>query len=70
MIRAEIASRSGNAGARAGSASEAPLAITLFGPFDARRNGQALPRMRTRKGYALLALLALRRGAPVERSCH
>lgn len=50
------------------SAHGAPLTITLFGPFQAQRGGQALPRMRTRKSYALLALLALRRGAPVDRA--
>jgi DNA-binding SARP family transcriptional activator len=45
-----------------------PLAISLFGPFDARVDGHPLPRLRSRKGYWLLALLALRHGREVERS--
>src|SRR5690242_9540391 len=44
------------------------LALRLFGPFEARLNGAPLPRLRTRKGYRLLALLALRHGREVERA--
>ncbi len=49
-------------------ADDAPLAIRLFGPFDARVHGQPLPRLRSRKGAWLLALLALRAGRTVQRS--
>ena len=45
-----------------------PLTIHLFGPFEARVNGMPLPRLRTRKGQWLLALLALRHDRDVERS--
>src|SRR5215216_3813849 len=45
-----------------------PLAIWLFGPFELRVNGTPPPRLRSRKGEWLLALLALRHGAEVERS--
>src|SRR5215208_8061699 len=45
-----------------------PLTIQLFGPFEARVNGVPLPRLRTRKGQWLLALLALRHDRDVERS--
>src|SRR5438876_3141492 len=45
-----------------------PLTIRLLGPFDARVRGEPLPRLRTRKGQWLLALLALRHGRDVERS--
>jgi predicted ATPase/class 3 adenylate cyclase len=45
-----------------------PLALRLFGPFEARLHGAPLPHLRTRKGSWLLALLALRHGAPVERA--
>jgi predicted ATPase/DNA-binding SARP family transcriptional activator len=44
------------------------LAIRLFGPFEARQNGDLLPRLRTRKGEWLLALLALRGGRAVDRA--
>jgi DNA-binding SARP family transcriptional activator len=44
------------------------LAIRLFGPFEVWRDGASLPRLRSRKGYRLLALLALRHGREVERS--
>src|SRR5213596_1723717 len=43
------------------------LTLRLFGPFEALVNGQPLPRLRTRKGQWLLALLALRSGRAVER---
>ncbi len=43
------------------------LEIHLFGPFEVRRNGSPLPRLRSRKGPCLLALLALRHGGAVER---
>jgi predicted ATPase/class 3 adenylate cyclase len=49
---------------RAGS----PLALRLFGPFEARWNGDPLPPLRTRKGQWLFALLALRAGQEVERA--
>jgi DNA-binding SARP family transcriptional activator len=45
-----------------------PLSISLFGPFDVRVNGDPLPRLRSRKGYWLLALLVLRHDREVERS--
>ena|SRR5579871_5284307 len=38
------------------------LEIRLFGPIDVRVCGQPLPRLRSRKGLWLLALLALRNG--------
>src|SRR5438874_11325107 len=50
------------------NASEPPIALRLFGPFDVRVHGQPLRRLRTRKGQWLLALLALRHGREVERS--
>src|SRR5437867_714353 len=43
------------------------LAILLFGPFEARLNGEPFPRLHSRKASWLLALLALRHGAEVER---
>src|SRR5207247_1096558 len=46
---------------------ELALTLCLFGPFEARVNGAPLPRLRSRKGVWLLALLALRRGRAVER---
>ena len=45
----------------------APLAIRLFGPLEVRVNGAPLPRLRSRKGLALLALLTLRPGSAVPR---
>src|SRR5947209_19999077 len=45
-----------------------PLTLTLFGPFEARCGSTPLPRLRSRKGHELLALLSLRRGRVVERS--
>jgi predicted ATPase/DNA-binding SARP family transcriptional activator len=44
------------------------LSISLFGPFDVRLNGEPLPRLRSRKGQWLLALLTFRPGAAVERA--
>lgn len=44
------------------------LAIRLLGPFDVRVNGGLLPRLRSRKGLWLLALLTLRHGREVERA--
>ena len=38
------------------------LEIRLFGPMDVRVGPYPLPRLRTRKGLWLLALLALRAG--------
>src|SRR4051794_30697657 len=46
----------------------APLVIRLLGPFAASVNGSPLPRLRSRKGYGLLALLVLSAGREVERS--
>ncbi len=43
------------------------LALHLFGPMDVRVAGQPLPRLRSRKGLWLLALLALRAGGDIER---
>jgi predicted ATPase/DNA-binding SARP family transcriptional activator/class 3 adenylate cyclase len=50
------------------SARPPALSIRLFGPFEARLNGRPLPRLRSRKGEWLLALLVLRHGGDVERS--
>jgi DNA-binding SARP family transcriptional activator len=44
-----------------------PLTIRLFGSLEVRVDGQPLPRLRFRKSQWLLALLALRHGAAVER---
>ena len=44
-----------------------PLQICLFGPFSATLFGEPLPRLRTRKGHRLLALLALRQDREVSR---
>jgi DNA-binding SARP family transcriptional activator len=44
-----------------------PLVLRLFGPFDVRVNGLPLPRLRSRSGLSLLALLVLRHEAAVER---
>jgi predicted ATPase/class 3 adenylate cyclase len=44
------------------------LTMRLFGPFDVRLNREPLPRLRSRKGEWLLALLALRHGGDVERT--
>ncbi|MCW3096470.1 MAG: hypothetical protein JWL77_2088 [Chthonomonadaceae bacterium] len=46
---------------------DALLTLTLFGPMQARVQGQLLPPMRSRKGLWLLALLTLRHDRPVER---
>src|SRR3954451_23657930 len=48
--------------------SAVPLALHLFGPFEVRLHGQPLPRLRSRKGEWLLALLTLRHGGEVDRS--
>jgi predicted ATPase/DNA-binding SARP family transcriptional activator len=45
----------------------APLVITLFGPMQTLVNSQPLPRMRSRKGLWLLALLTLHHDRSVER---
>jgi DNA-binding SARP family transcriptional activator len=45
-----------------------PLTLRLFGPFEALRHGEPLPRVRVRKGHWLLALLILRHGGEVDRS--
>ena len=44
------------------------LRVRLFGAFEAWVEGEPLPRLRSRKGQWLLALLALRAGYPVERA--
>jgi predicted ATPase/DNA-binding SARP family transcriptional activator len=43
------------------------LEIRMFGPLEVRIGGRPLPRLRSRKGLWLLALLALRTGRDVER---
>jgi predicted ATPase/DNA-binding SARP family transcriptional activator len=50
------------------SAPPAPLALHLLGPFVASVRGAPRPRLRSRKGQWLLALLALRNGRALERS--
>src|SRR5436190_5033965 len=45
----------------------APLVLRLFGSLEALVRGVSMPAPRTRKGLWLLALLALRNGAPAER---
>jgi predicted ATPase/DNA-binding SARP family transcriptional activator len=47
--------------------SPAALEILLFGPMQVRVHGKPLPRLRSRKGLWLLALLTLRHDRPVER---
>jgi predicted ATPase/DNA-binding SARP family transcriptional activator len=42
--------------------------LHLFGPFAAHVAGEPLPRLRSRKGHALLALLALHHPSPLDRS--
>ena len=42
--------------------------IRLFGPMEVRVGGSPLPRLRSRKGMWLLALLALRAGRDVDRT--
>jgi predicted ATPase/DNA-binding SARP family transcriptional activator len=44
------------------------LCLRLFGPFALCREGKPLPRVRTRQGHWLLALLVLRHGQEIERS--
>jgi DNA-binding SARP family transcriptional activator len=44
------------------------LYIHLFGPFEVRVNAAPLPRLRSRKGQSLLALLTLRAGTELERA--
>src|SRR5437588_5944871 len=63
MIDPETAPR-----AAVATESAVPLALHLFGPFEVRLHGQPLPRLRSRKGQWLLALLTLRQGRGVERS--
>src|SRR5215208_5636530 len=46
----------------------APLTLRLLGQFEVHLHGQPLPRLRSRKGQWLLALLALRHGHEVERA--
>src|SRR5436190_22983403 len=55
MIDPETAPR-----AAVATESAVPLALHLFGPFEVRLHGQPLPRLRSRKGEWLLALLTLR----------
>lgn len=45
----------------------APLSIRLFGSCHVRLNGEPLPRLRSRKGEWLLALLVLHAGQPIGR---
>jgi predicted ATPase/DNA-binding SARP family transcriptional activator len=44
-----------------------PFTLRLLGPFEALVNGVPLPRLHSRKGHWLLALLALRAGRELER---
>jgi DNA-binding SARP family transcriptional activator len=44
------------------------FSLRLFGPLDVRLSGEPLPRLRSRKGQWLLALLTLRHDAEVSRS--
>jgi DNA-binding SARP family transcriptional activator len=44
------------------------LVIRLFGPFELLVNGCPPPRLRTRKGQWLLALLAMRAGRELDRA--
>jgi adenylate cyclase len=44
-----------------------PLRLHLFGPFEVFLNDRPLPRLRSRKSQWLLAILALKGGADVER---
>ena len=44
------------------------LEFCFFGPAEAWVHGRPLPALHSRKGWWLLALLALRGGRPVERS--
>src|SRR5437899_500801 len=41
--------------------------LRLFGPLEAAVHGEPLPRLRSRTGYRLLALLALRHDCEIER---
>ncbi|MDR3687876.1 MAG: BTAD domain-containing putative transcriptional regulator [Fimbriimonas sp.] len=50
------------------ASSPAPLSIRLFGPIEIQVQGDPLPRLRSRKGLWLLALLTLKKGQPVERN--
>lgn len=55
-------------GSRKEKMSNPPLLIRLFGPPEFRVNGEPLPRLKTRKGLYILALLALRHNREVERN--
>src|SRR5437762_9402776 len=46
----------------------AALDIRMLGPFEVRVHGRPLPRLRTRKGEHLLALLVLRHDRDTERA--
>jgi predicted ATPase/DNA-binding SARP family transcriptional activator len=46
----------------------APLLLHLFGPLTVRVNGAPLPALHARKQVAILALLTLRHGRPMERA--
>lgn len=46
---------------------EPVFSLHLLGTLSCRVGGRELPRLRTRKGYLLLALLALRAGLPIDR---
>src|SRR5207244_13042421 len=48
--------------------SASQLTVSFFGPFQVWRGGEPLPRLRSRKGPRLLALLCLRHDREVERS--
>jgi len=59
--------RLGAGSAPDGGAPAATLELRLFGPMEARVGSEPMPRLRTRRGLWLLALLALRAGRQVDR---
>src|SRR5262245_37096715 len=68
-MRARTLPAAGSPRGEAGEAGAAGpgLEIRLFGPMEVRLGSRPLPRLRSRKGLWLLALLALRAGRRVER---
>src|SRR5438105_6087669 len=67
MLSADTSEESNRGAVPRPAATAPPFSIRLFGPFEVSVSGQPLPRLRFLKSQALLALLALRRGAVVER---
>src|SRR5689334_18651133 len=49
------------------AATSPDLSLRLFGPLDIRVGGKPIEHLRTRRGYWLLAILALRHGRDVDR---